>query len=721
MSILDFAINHIRQGRHVFPGIPNEKVPAIKDPYLHATLDEKQVLRWWTENPNYNICIPAGIEIEPGKFLGVIDVDTKKMNGFETIEKLDAIGLEFCETLEQITPSKGLHKLYYFDSPIGNGVNSIGPGVDHRGFHGYVLGAGSWYHGKEYTFKDEGIGIAQAPEWLSKRCLRTGSPRGPTGASNRPLSIVHNINADTANGRARVFLATLETAREGERNQRGFETACRLKDFGCTKAGTVDLLVTDWKCEPGLDENEIESVVNSAFQYGQNPPGSQAPEVVFSPLPPPPKPKNPYEAMNEKYAFVVAGDGVKILWDTTNAKGKKEIRHLSLPAFHDKEANNTMWVGKKEMAVSKEWLKWKGRKSFDGIVFDPTNKHDPRFFNLWQGFAVKRFIESETPTPEAIKSFELFIEHIHENVCGKDPDLTNWLLSYFAHMIQKPHEKPRVALAFRGKKGVGKNVIATCLGRLLGSHYLVAANRRYLSGNFNGHLENLLLFVLDEAYWSGDKATEGILKDLVTGNTHLIERKGHEAYTVDNLARIVIFGNEEWIVPASDDERRYAVFEIGEKRRRDDAYFGQILDGMKDGGDRLLFQYLLDLDSTVDINHAPDTKALMGQKEQSLGLFQGWWFQCLKSGRLIGGQIDGWPKEVARFEFRDAFSREMAAQSIRSRLPNENHIGRQFKTVAPTSWRTRQENAGGRVYCFASLELARQEWEAFMGGKVDWD
>ena len=326
MTILDHAIEHIRAGRPVFPGAPNSKVPpkGFNDPFDKATTDEKQILRWWKENPEYNILLPMGLEIYPGKFLGAIDFDVKDgRNGLETAEKLECIGLEFPETLEQITPANGVHKLYYFDSPIGNGVNSIGVGIDHRGFHGYVVGTGSWYHGREYTFKDRQIRVAQAPQWLSIRCLRGGSPRRPERAGNRNLSIVHNIDQDAAIGRARIFLEAQETAREGERNQRGFEAACRLKDFGCTRDGSYGLLLTDWKCEPGLDENEIGAIVNSAFQYSQNSPGCDAPEVIFSPIEPPPKPKNPFIEMNEKYAFVVTGSSVKILWDTTDDKGKQ--------------------------------------------------------------------------------------------------------------------------------------------------------------------------------------------------------------------------------------------------------------------------------------------------------------------------------------------------------------------------------------------------------------
>src|SRR5690606_13114237 len=146
----------------------------------------------------------------------------------------------------------------------------------------------------------------------------------------------------------------------------------------------------------------------------------------------------------------------------------------------------------------------------------------------------------------------------------------------------------------RGGKGTGKNALVDRVGYLLGNHYLLTSNRRYLVGNFNGHLEHCLLFALDEAFWSGDKQAEGQLKDLITGSHHVIEHKGKEPYSVENCTRIVIIGNEEWLVPSSHDERRFAVFHVGDGRKQDRAFFQAMREGMERGGYRLLLRYLLD-------------------------------------------------------------------------------------------------------------------------------
>ncbi len=722
MAIVDFALAHARQGRLVFPGVPNSKIPAIPDPYTLATTDEATIIGWWQTYPNANICLPGGYEIGPGKYLGFIDVDCKKegKNGLKTMAELDVLGCDFPETLAQETPTGGLHLFYFFDFPIQNSAGLLGKGIDTRGFHGYVIGAGSEINGRGYKFKNQNQ-IIQAPEWLARRCKDAKRAEDPELGK---LHILHSIGQDPAIGKSISFLQSIERATEGERNQRGYEAACRLKDFGCTRESCYATLTTHWACEPMLEPEELWSVVNSAFKYGQNTPGLDAAEVAFEPIPEEKekkKPRHPVDVVSDEYALVTTNGGVRILWETKDHKDNDRVVHLSIQSFHDKLANKKIIRDEKPIPVSKIWMASEKRREYQGIIFAP-NQENKKFFNVWRGFSVA--LPVGAPHPKAVRAVELFIEHIHDNVCGGNAEWANWVLSFFAHLIQKPEEKPGVALVLRGRKGVGKNVVVDCIFRLLGDHCLLAANRRYLSGNFNSHLENKLLLVLDEAFWSGDKAAEGILKDLITGSTQQIERKGHDSYTVDNLMRVVIFGNEEWIVPATDDERRFAVFNVGDAKQGNREYFGEIKDGMKlYGGDALLFKFLKEYDINTDVNVAPKTDALMSQKEHTLGLLESWWLASLKQGSIAGTGIESWPREIPRDQFRSAFYDEMKSQNVRSRLPNAAYFGRQFKQMASSSCTDKMKREGEllyRVYEIAPLEVARQEWEKFIGGKVEW-
>lgn len=344
-----------------------------------------------------------------------------------------------------------------------------------------------------------------------------------------------------------------------------------------------------------------------------------------------------------------------------------------------------------------------------------------RYYNLFRGFAVTPWPEDEPVTAEAQAAVDAFNEHILKNICHGNTELAAWLMGFFAHLVQKPGEKPLVAIVFRGAKGTGKTWPIDCIGHLLGAHYLLTSNRRYLSGNFNGHLENCLFLALDEAFWSGDKQLDGIVKDLITGAHHVIEHKGKEPFKVDNRTRVAIIGNEDWVVPATHDERRFAVFNVGDGRKQDRDFFRQMREGMELGGYRLLLRYLQNYDIRgLDLDGAPKTAALHGQKNASLGLVHNWWLDSLTEGRLLNSDFaEGWVEEVDTIRFRDAFYRGCRERQVGGRLPAVSEIGRELKKCLPDfqgSIRARPAN----VYRFPSLEVCRAAWEHFIQHKVEW-
>ena len=710
MAILDYAIAHARAGRLVFPGRPNGKTPAIDNPYAFATTDEKQIMRWWKDDPRYNICLPMGIEIEPGKFLGAIDFDSKH-EAFKTKDFLEDFGMEFPETLTQTTTSFGEHRLYTFQFLLKNGVGFLGPGIDHRGFHGYIVGAGSWYHGKEYVFKNA-LPVAAAPGWLALKLFKQTEPKIQSQAPAIPVDQVQ------AYRQAQDFLDRLPTAQQGQRNQEAFKAAAIIRDFGLNQQEATNVMIGDWRSDPELSKEEIEGAVSSAYRYAKDVPGNRSPESAFTVIPETPKlslapvpadpPKNPLDALNDKYAFITIGGDSRILRKTFDPDGNPKTDTLRVGAFH--EALSTlppMYVNGKEQAQTQLWMKWPGRKTFEGLMFEP-GKENPRFYNTWHGFSVPPWAENEKPTEKAVIALEKFKDHIKRNVALGNEEHANWILGWFADLFQNPGKKPRTALVLRGKKGVGKSAIfGECLAQLLGAHYLSVSHKRYLTGNFNAHLEGKILYVLEEAFWTKDKNAEGVLKTLVTEKMVQIERKGQESYTSKNFCRVVILGNEEWVVPTSEDERRYAVFDVAETNRNDKNFFSFI----DDMDHRLLYKFFMEFDlSKVDINTIPKTDALLRQKEHSADALHQWWAECLRGGTV--GPV--WPELMHKEEFRRLFREEMKMQNYSGALPSDVKVGMFLKKVMPSiiTKRVRDGTNLSWYYTFPTLTQARKEWAA---------
>ena len=726
--IVEQALKLADQGFYVFPLKPGTKLPAITDYTNKATRLKSEIKRWWAMRPYPNIGIITS-KFGDSEALIVVDVDVKgKHNGFDSVRALEHQGFKFPETLTQDTPSGGCHLIFRNPAPVRQSVGAIGRGIDIRSRGGYIVGPGSQISGKTYTLRDGDLRLA--PTWLIERCSATNI-NDPANALECQ-KIIRSFNSKHSVDRALHYLE--HQAPHAQEGQGGdtvtFQVAAKLKDLGLNEDKCWQLML-NWneKCQPPWTPEELLIKVRNAYKYGENEVGSEASETVFADVVGEPDipeegiadepPEGPMAKLNSEYAFVIAGGGHHIIWETKDAKGNHHLAHLNELTFHRKHASDTIQVGDgKPEPVTKLWMRSKQRRSYDGFVFRPEQETPANLYNLWRGFAVKP-CEGE-PNHE---SLAMFLEHARENVCGGDEKLFRWLIGYFAHLIQKPWEKPLTALVFRGKKGVGKNALVDRIGHLLGGHYLSTPDRRYLVGNFNGHLENCLLFTLDEAFWSGDKQAEGVLKSVITGQTHNIEHKGKEIYSVDNCTRVVILGNENWLVPATHDERRYAVFQVGDGRKQDRAFFEQMRVGMEKGGYAHLLKYLQAFNlSGLEINEAPKTKALLEQKEESLEPVDAWWLNCLKDGQ-ISEDVE-WPQEIPCSTVRHSFIQYCREKQIRSRLPDTRVFGRRLHDLAGEALHRNRKREGAELlnmYKFPTLLEARTAWDKHIGHQTDWE
>ena len=210
-----------------------------------------------------------------------------------------------------------------------------------------------------------------------------------------------------------------------------------------------------------------------------------------------------------------------------------------------------------------------------------------------------------------------------------------WIVGWWAQIVQQPSVKMETALVLRGQLGTGKTKIGQVMGSLIGDHYLLVASPRYITGQFNSHMASLLVLHADEAFWAGDKKSDGTLKDLVTGDHHMLEYKNVDPIRIKNYIRLFVTGNPDWMVPAGFKERRWAVFDMGEDHMQDHAYFAAIDHEMNNGGREALLHYLLNFDlSQVDLRTIPKTAALLDQQIESMTPEQAWWFDTLMSGVL---------------------------------------------------------------------------------------
>lgn len=724
MSFMDRARPLQALGFRTFPLLPGKKTPAIEGWQLN-NYSVETIYEGIPEN--CNVGVYTGYY--PGGSLVVVDIDNKgNKNGDETILNLALEGFVLPETYTVLTPTGGRHLYYRVDKPLRNSVGRLGPGIDTRSGGGYVVGAGSVVPAGEYRAVPHDV--VDAPGWLVDRC---GAAREPKAPSSEGYS--DKVDQGSAKNRAIHYLEhEAPQAIEGQGGDHTtFKVAAHVKDIGVKEEKALELLLGHWneRNSPPWEATDLAGKVRNAYRYGERQVGSASPEAAFDPIPqelPGATEHSFLEEINKTHALIYLEGSHFIMHETVEENGAPKRVYLTETAFRRKFSPEVVVTdGNKARTQGDLWLNWKGRREYAGVCFAPERAERNGYYNLWRGFTCKPTVSGEASS-QANEGFRLFMEHTLENVCAGDAELHRWLMGYFAHLVQRPFERPLTTLVFRGKKGVGKNAAIDRVGHLLGrSHYLVAHDGRYLTSNFNGHLDSCLVLVLDEAFWSGDKNAEGKLKGISTAPTILIERKGKEPYTVDNLVRLVVIGNEDWLVPASADERRYAVFDVGAGKMQQNEYFERMRVLMDSkGGCEVLLHYLQHFDlGTVDINRAPKTEGLLEQKIASLDLFHEWWFACLKHGEIQGLDFgEGWPGTVDKSSVRKAFIAYKTERQSKGWAHSEFTIGKLLRQALPSLSTGAKRREGERTincYKLPPLEACRSEWAKFIGHDIDWE
>lgn len=414
--------------------------------------------------------------------------------------------------------------------------------------------------------------------------------------------------------------------------------------------------------------------------------------------------------LNRTYAQAIVGDKMAILEEDAD-----DFRLLNKTAFKDWHAGKHVTVGKKKIAIADRWLAHPARRKYRAIVFAP-GRETPGAYNLWRGFAVE-------PRPGGCSKF---LAHLKDNICRGDDDLYKWTVGWFAAIFQKPAEKFDTSLAVRGKQGVGKTIVGKYVGSILGRHYVLVADPRYVTGRFNAHLVRCLLLHADEGFWAGDHAAEGKIKDLISGDVQFIEFKGKEAISVRNYVRLFVSGNPDWVVPAALRERRFAVLEAGEEHIQDHDYFAAITAEMNSGGSEALLHHLLGFDlSTVNLRQIPHTAALLEQKIRSLTSSEAWWLDTLRSGRLPwgAGANNRCPAEylfdryVAHASKAGARRREIETvigMWLSKNVPGLRKLDRTFKNYRGNEQR-------GSVYELPDLATCRKAFAQLVGQSISWE
>lgn len=349
------------------------------------------------------------------------------------------------------------------------------------------------------------------------------------------------------------------------------------------------------------------------------------------------------------------------------------------------------------------------RRYRGGVFFRPFSPMKPLpedndRYNTWKGFSV-------APKEGDCKKV---IHHIERMACKGDKSLSEYLLNWIAYTFQHPDKPAGAAIVLRGEKGTGKGLLGTFLMNLWGGHGMHISNPKHLTGNFNAHLANTCFLFADEAFFSGDKSSEGTLKALITEKFLTVERKGIDAIQQKNYLKVFMATNSSWAVPASSDERRYFVSDM--EKRQDRAYYTQLSAAMEDSAVQSAFLHaMLNRDirgfHTGDI---PESDALKDQRLHSLDSVGKWMVDSINAGGFeVKGDrgevyLEKWKEEIKAKVLFDSFVLWCDNQKVGEygRL-TQTKFGRRLN-----DWGFSMRRSNGIIRHIMTLEKAKDAVEA---------
>lgn len=301
------------------------------------------------------------------------------------------------------------------------------------------------------------------------------------------------------------------------------------------------------------------------------------------------------------------------------------VFRTNLGITFDKEENSKMYFENKNFKFSSTdddgntkaktfnfynvWVRDPDIKTYESIVFDPT-RSNPNDLNLFDSYC-SILQDSSVEYVELDRVFE----HI-KSICGYDTACFEYLLNYFAHIVQKPASHSDVAVVMFGKEGVGKNILLGLLGDVIGSQYYGESSEpRDLFGQFATGMFRRIVFCYDEGDKKDTAPFMNRLKTLVTGQKLRVELKGKDMYEVANYCRLFFPTNHSQPFPITKGARRWFYLKASDKYiniPNRHAHFDSLANHFKDKNVIFSFcKYLMNRDiKKFNVNSFPKSEGL---------------------------------------------------------------------------------------------------------------
>ena len=204
-------------------------------------------------------------------------------------------------------------------------------------------------------------------------------------------------------------------------------------------------------------------------------------------------------------------------------------------------------------------------------------------------------------------------------LCNDDVQAVNYVLKWFAYVLQHPEKRNHIALQFVSTvRGVGKNLITNMLCSYLTRTFSCSnLSMEHITDKFNSVLDDMKLVIVNECP-KGKKEVDK-LKQFITDDEITINEKNVKQITKQNLTNLIILSNYMDTSTIESTDRRISFFYTN-LDAFDKSFYDEYYKNYDEHTENFI-KFLLSIDLTgynPDLPCFNDSKKLLYEKRESL-------------------------------------------------------------------------------------------------------
>ena len=532
MTVKEYAEQYNNLGWVVMPITANSKRPFIKNWSKIKSNDE--TLNKFNDDSNIGIIM--------GKVSGImcIDVDVKAADGVTTLNDLEQKYGSLPSTVMSETPSGGIHYYFKYHEGIIN-RKKVGEGIDIQADGTQTLEEPSTVDGNTYEWVNSPFDteVAELPDaWIDFLMSKSSAKSSDDSLALSALPFIPP-----------------EVTKEGSRNNTLAAYVGSMLGKKLKKKTVLNkaLRYNEENCDPPLDEEEVETIVNSMIKTDIT---NKSSKVI--------------ESINENSPDEVSDIPCWLFFDETGAAtiDEKKFSEWYVEKYQIHCINGRFFSC--NGLIGDGWFENNIHNLIGGII---KTKLAAKVSDLLRVIKNEAYKEVDTPDPYKIQfqnqAFNLksgkivpcedfFTVHQIPHDYDSAADCPQWkrfmkelffeedipvVQEYLGYCLL-PNTLAQTSLFITGEGGEGKSRITIMMEHVLGANSVVIGDFKGLQDRFSlSSLDNQMLFIDDDISMDALDDTSNF-KKIVTAETMLeVEQKGKPKYKTKLYSKILCCGN----------------------------------------------------------------------------------------------------------------------------------------------------------------------------------